>query len=105
LIATDGENQPHATCTYLGAGMIVTEHYDEPDLSLDLTGGDHGLGGLDRFGRVADQLWQQYGETTETLDEYLCPCQLAGLDFLGSLGRRLSRGTGWCSFSHRATAA
>jgi len=38
-------------------------------------------------------------------DAYLCPCQLAGTNFVWAVWRRLNRGTGRCSFSHRATAA
>ena len=36
---------------------------------------------------------------------YLCPCQLAGIDFCRAGDRRLSHGTGRCSFSHRSIAA
>ncbi len=36
---------------------------------------------------------------------YLCPCQLAGVNFLRAAGRRLRRGIGRCSFSQRSMAA
>ena len=32
-------------------------------------GADNTYSGFDRFGRVLDQLWQQYGNTTGTADE------------------------------------
>ncbi|HBO42994.1 MAG TPA: hypothetical protein DD670_03480, partial [Planctomycetaceae bacterium] len=41
----------------LGAGRIVTEDYEDVPVKLDYNADDN-LGGFDRFGRVADQLWQ-----------------------------------------------
>jgi len=42
---------------------------------------------------------------TSIADEYLCPCQLAGADFLRSVGRRGSQGTGRFNFAHSSMAA
>ena len=42
---------------------------------------------------------------TDGTYNYLCPCQLAGTNFVWAVWRRLNRGTGRCSFSHRAIAA
>ena len=36
---------------------------------------------------------------------HLCSCQLSGTDFFWAAHRRLSQGTGRCSFSHRSMAA
>ena len=43
----------------------------EPQVELDLTGGNDAYSGLDQYGRVIDQLWHNYGTAgTGTLDEY-----------------------------------
>ena len=64
-----------ATETYLGLSDIVTESYTDPQdpgatpqISLDYTQGGS-YAGLDRFGRVLDQLWSQVGRSNP-LDEY-----------------------------------
>ena len=64
-----------ATETYLGLSDIVTESYTDPQdpgatpqISLDYTQGGS-YAGLDRFGRVLDQLWSQVGQSNP-LDEY-----------------------------------
>lgn len=56
--------------TYLGAGVVVRIDYAEPQVRLDLWGGTTGtFAGLDRFGRVIDQWWRNYGTSTD-LDRY-----------------------------------
>jgi hypothetical protein len=89
--------------TYLGSGRIVVEDYTQPDVKLNLDSGTAGeYAGLDRFGRVVDHLWYDYGasanrdqftygydrasnrlyrENTSVSAQddyytYLCPCQL-----------------------------
>ena len=64
-----------ATETYLGLSDIVTESYTDPQdpgatpqISLDYTQGGS-YAGLDRFGRVLEQLWSQVGQSNP-LDEY-----------------------------------
>ncbi|MBN1362221.1 MAG: autotransporter-associated beta strand repeat-containing protein, partial [Sedimentisphaerales bacterium] len=57
-----------ASYKYLGAGRIVTEDYEGPDVRLDYNADDN-LGGLDRFGRVVDQFWEDY-DASATLDQY-----------------------------------
>ena len=69
-ITTDGESTPNASYTYLGAGTIVKEDYQEPDVALDYTGANNAFPGFDRFGRVVDQLWRDYG-ASEDADRYL----------------------------------
>ena len=51
---------------YLGAGRIVTEDYKDIEVKLDYSAGD--FAALDRFGRVLDQVWTDYGATPGTLD-------------------------------------
>ena len=57
-----------ASESYLGLSDIVTENYDTPGISLDYTQGG-AYAGLDRFGRVVDQVWSQAGQINP-LDEY-----------------------------------
>ena len=53
-----------AAYTYLGPGTIVVEDYQQPDVKLDYyTAGTYG--GFDRFGRVVDQKWYDYGASAE----------------------------------------
>jgi RHS repeat-associated protein len=48
-----------AQYVYLGAGMVVRITYPEPGIWLDLWGGTSGVfAGIDLFGRVIDQRWQ-----------------------------------------------
>jgi hypothetical protein len=60
------------TYTYLGLGTIIRLKYPQPDAWLDLWGGTSGIfAGLDDFGRVKDQLWQNNVSTTPvTIDYY-----------------------------------
>jgi hypothetical protein len=54
--------------TYLGLGTIVTEDYAQSQVKLDYVGtSPSALSGFDRFGRVADQLWANYGTSPDTL--------------------------------------
>jgi RHS repeat-associated protein len=51
-----------ADYTYLGAGTIVVEDYAQPDVKLNYDSGTAGTyAGFDRFGRVVDHLWYDYG--------------------------------------------
>ena len=65
----DGNGQLLVQYTRLGSGQVVKVDYDEPDLRLDLlpggTAGDYD--GLDRFGRVKDLLWRNYGNSTDAV--------------------------------------
>ncbi len=76
----DGYGNPGqvlAAYRYLGLGTIVTEDYQQPELKLDYTGGGDTYTGLDRFNRVVDQLWTNYG-TSQTADEYQYGYDLSG---------------------------
>ena len=68
----------YAAYTYLGAGMIVTEDYQEADVKLDYTGTSNSFSGFDRFGRIVDQVWEQYGSSPSVLDEYTYTYDRAG---------------------------
>ena len=58
----------YASYKYLGAGTIVEEDY--ADIEVKLTYLDSGdVTGFDRFGRVEDQIWSDYGASA-TLDRY-----------------------------------
>ncbi|MEX2119699.1 MAG: hypothetical protein WD847_08900 [Pirellulales bacterium] len=56
-----------AEYTYLGLGSIVQVDYTEPDIRYDLISGtgDDPYDGLDRFDRVVDCLWRDYGTSTD----------------------------------------
>jgi hypothetical protein len=60
----DGTNT-NAAYKYLGAGDIVAEDFVQAGVKLNLAANN--LAGLDRFGRVIDQAWADYGSTPETL--------------------------------------
>ncbi|NQT15554.1 MAG: RHS repeat-associated core domain-containing protein, partial [Planctomycetes bacterium] len=55
-----------AEYSYLGAGMIACEDFCQPQVRLDR---DHGVSGeyagWDRFGRVVDHLWRDYGASAD----------------------------------------
>ena len=55
---------PLAEYEYLGSGTIVSEDYPEPDVKLDYIG-DGTYAGFDRFGRVVDQRWYDYGASAD----------------------------------------
>ena len=52
--------------SYLGSGTIVVEDYAQPDVKLNYDSGTAGTyAGFDRFGRVVDQLWYDYGASAD----------------------------------------
>ena len=52
--------------TYVGGGRIVVEDYQQPDVKLNYDSGTAGTyAGLDRFGRVVDHLWYDYGASAD----------------------------------------
>jgi len=50
-----------ASYKYLGAGQIVEEDYVETQTKLTYLDSSGNVAGLDRFGRIVDQLWEDYG--------------------------------------------
>jgi hypothetical protein len=85
-IKDDSDGSPDATLaaySYLGAGLpspassgrgaggegIVQVDYPEPDLRFDLAfgAGNDPYAGLDRFDRVVDLLWRNYGTSTDAV--------------------------------------
>jgi hypothetical protein len=67
----DATEDVYASYKYLGANRIVTEDYEEIEVDLDYTGTNNDFSKLDRFGRVADQVWNDYGATPDVvLDRY-----------------------------------
>jgi RHS repeat-associated protein len=72
-----GSDGTYAAYTYLGVGTIVTEDYQQPQVKLDYTNGSGQITGLDRFGRVADQVWSDYGNST-TADEFKYGYDMSG---------------------------
>ena len=68
-----------ASYKYLGLGTIVKENYEQPDIKLDYDpSANNSLTGLDRFGRVIDQLWASYNSTPNPLEEYTYAFNRAG---------------------------
>jgi hypothetical protein len=63
---------------YLGADQIVEEDYVEASVKLTYLNSSGNVTGLDRFGRVTDQLWERYGDDPATLDEYTYTYDRAG---------------------------
>ena len=53
-----------ASYTYLGLGTIVIEDYPQPDVRLEYFF-DSSYAGFDRFGRVVDQRWYDYGASAD----------------------------------------
>jgi RHS repeat-associated protein len=50
----------------VGLGLIVVENYEEPDVKLDYFGGTSGTyAGFDRFDRIVDQRWYDYGASAD----------------------------------------
>ncbi len=67
-----------AQYTYLGLGTVVVEDYVEPQVKLDLWGGTSGeYQGFDRFGRIVDHLWRDYGSSADA-DRFLYGYDRAG---------------------------
>jgi len=62
-----GGSTTYVGYTYLGLGTFVQTDSPEPDVRWDLiTGsGANPYAGLDRFGRVIDCLWRNYGTSTD----------------------------------------
>ena len=61
-----------ASYKYLGLGTIVKENFPQAGVKLDYDpAGNGSLSGFDRFGRIADQLWEKYhldGSGNEVVD-------------------------------------
>ena len=56
------EGDTLASYAYNGAGTPVVEDFEQTDVKLDHFGGTSGTyAGFDRFGRVKQQLWRDYG--------------------------------------------
>ncbi|MBN2023788.1 MAG: autotransporter-associated beta strand repeat-containing protein [Pirellulales bacterium] len=73
----DAGEDVYAAYKYLGGGTIVEEDYQEADVKLSyLDAGD--VAGLDRFGRVEDQIWTDYGATPFATDQYAYHYDQAG---------------------------
>ena len=53
-----------ASYSYLGLGTIVIEDYEQPDVRLEYFF-DSAYSGFDRFGRVVDQRWYDYGASAD----------------------------------------
>ncbi len=53
-----------ASYSYLGLGTIVVEDYRQPDVRLEYFF-DSAYSGWDRFGRVVDQRWYDYGASAD----------------------------------------
>jgi len=68
-INDDSSGSPGAALaqyTYLGRGTVVIQDYPQPDVKLDLFGGTSGsYTGIDRFGRIVDQRWYDYGASAD----------------------------------------
>ena len=74
----DGANT-HASYKYLGAGRIVVEDYEDVEVKLSYLDGSGNVTGLDRFGRILDQIWTDYGANPdEILDHYSYTYDRAG---------------------------
>ena len=68
---TESNGTVDAAYKYLGLGTIVREDYQQAGIKLDYDpSANNSLTGLDRFGRVHDQLWSAYGSTPNPLEEY-----------------------------------
>ncbi|HYW78279.1 MAG TPA: hypothetical protein VE890_01840, partial [Thermoguttaceae bacterium] len=68
--AIDAGEDVYAAYDYLGANRIVTEDYAEAEVKLDYYGTNNDFAALDRFGRVVDQLWRDYGNSKDA-DRFL----------------------------------
>ena len=67
----DAGEPVNAAYKYLGAGKIVEEDYADIDVKLSYLDGSGNVTGLDRFGRVEDQVWTDYGAYPDVvLDHY-----------------------------------
>jgi YD repeat-containing protein len=78
-LATIGDSSnTYSAYTYLGASQIVQEDYVEAQTKLTYLDSSGDVTGVDRFGRVVDQLWASYGQNPATLDEYTYTYDRAG---------------------------
>jgi RHS repeat-associated protein len=77
-LATIGDaNSTYAAYKYLGAGRNVTEDYEDIEVRLDYAADD--FTALDRFGRILDQVWTDYGADPDVvLDHYSYTYDRAG---------------------------
>jgi RHS repeat-associated protein len=68
----DAGEDVYAGYKYLGGGTIVEEDYAESQTKLSyLNAAGTNITGMDRFGRVTDQVWTDYGANPDTvIDEY-----------------------------------
>jgi RHS repeat-associated protein len=64
-----GSGTVFAKYKYLGRSRVVEIDYQEADVRLDLIGTGTSYTGLDRFGRVIDQKWYDYGSSAD-VDRY-----------------------------------
>jgi len=63
---SDGDTTVYASYAYNGAGRMVVEDFEEPDVRLDYWGQTADTyAGFDRFGRVVRQLWRDYGASAD----------------------------------------
>jgi RHS repeat-associated protein len=53
-----------ASYSYLGVGTIVKEDFEQPDVRLEYFF-DSAYSGFDRFGRIVDQRWYDYGASAD----------------------------------------
>ena len=67
-----------AAYRYLGAGTIVEEDYQDIDVKLSYLDGSDDVTGFDRFGRIAEQVWEDYSGTPTVIDEYTYTYDRAG---------------------------
>jgi hypothetical protein len=65
------------TYSYLGDDSITAEDYNQPNVGYNLLGTTAGHPNLDQFGRVVDQVWNDYG-TGKMLDGYEYTYSLRG---------------------------
>ena len=77
-LATIGDGtDTYASYKYLGAGRVVVEDYEDIEVKLDYAEND--FAALDRFGRVLDQIWTDYGADPDViLDHYSYEYDRAG---------------------------
>ena len=67
-LATIGDGtSTQASYTYLGAGRIIVEDYEDIDVKVSYLESSGNVTGLDRFGRVVDQVWTDYGADPDTV--------------------------------------
>jgi RHS repeat-associated protein len=72
-----GTDGTYSAYTYLGAGTIASEDYQQPQVKLDYSADD--FAAWDRFGQVVDQIWSGYGSNNSgTLDGYSYTYDRAG---------------------------